>query len=322
MKVVISAVLAFCAFSSARRIEDPSNNLHGKFLFQDSCGIAKGRQKRVTNGTNLVYGTEPWLVNLYKRSKGSFSCGGTLISDSWVLSAAHCTANDAEDLHVAVGDHSVRTVYNSTEENDFHKIFEKDSNEVIHEVEALHYVNDVLDSDLDDIVLIKLKNKVAFNAHTEPACLPANGDFIPEIRSDQGCKVMGWGQLEDGYWPYYAETADVNIFTVDECMENARSWVSRVPKQYFCAGHYDQNTGGCLGDSGSPLMCQNNGVSVVQGVTSGFKDKNHDSECTKANVPAAYANVGYYIEWIHNVTGMPWVTDRNDIKTAIFELED
>ncbi len=61
-----------------------------------ACGLAavvgkalgKGRTKRIVGGNNGVPGAWPWSVAIY--SSGVYKCGGTLISDKLILTAAHC----------------------------------------------------------------------------------------------------------------------------------------------------------------------------------------------------------------------------------------
>ena len=48
----------------------------------------KEQANRITGGSTAARGQFPWQVALIIDS-GSF-CGGSLISDRWVLTAAHC----------------------------------------------------------------------------------------------------------------------------------------------------------------------------------------------------------------------------------------
>ena len=199
------------------------NNYHGKFLYQESCGVTGGRQKRVINGTQLIYGTEPWLVNIYSTFYSLYGfdyiCGGALISNRWVLSAGHCMHDEpAENLRISVGDHSIIEISNSSDD-EIHQYYEKDLYEEIYNVENYFYHrNDTYDMNKDDVVLIKLEKEVVMSTHVEPACLPAFGDFIPQKISGHDCHVMGWGLLDSEHnLPETSRTASVKVFKPDEC---------------------------------------------------------------------------------------------------------
>jgi len=53
-----------------------------------AAALTGGRHARIVGGSNAGPGSWPWQAALYK--EGEFQCGGTLISDIWLLSAGHC----------------------------------------------------------------------------------------------------------------------------------------------------------------------------------------------------------------------------------------
>ncbi|XP_028264554.1 ovochymase-2-like [Parambassis ranga] len=62
---------------------------------------------RVVGGTEATYGSHPWLVSLQKR--GSHFCGGAILSERWILTAAHCFASVSKEflrgVRVLVGEY-------------------------------------------------------------------------------------------------------------------------------------------------------------------------------------------------------------------------
>merc|ERR1712013_695171 len=53
------------------------------------CGLAKPK-KRIVNGTEADINEYPWQVGIVEKGQTTVFCGGSLISDQWVLTAAHC----------------------------------------------------------------------------------------------------------------------------------------------------------------------------------------------------------------------------------------
>ena len=69
------------------------NNPFG--IFQPTCGETPARAsrfRRITNGSTARQGDHPWMVALaYKKSVG---CGGTIMTPSLIITAAHCIGGD------------------------------------------------------------------------------------------------------------------------------------------------------------------------------------------------------------------------------------
>merc|ERR1711892_1415662 len=68
------------------------------------CGIPGGMD-RIVGGAEATPHSYPWMAALFVDD--AWFCGGTLISDEWVLTAAHC-ATDASEMKVMLGAHNVR----------------------------------------------------------------------------------------------------------------------------------------------------------------------------------------------------------------------
>ncbi|ESO89229.1 hypothetical protein LOTGIDRAFT_183243, partial [Lottia gigantea] len=111
-------------------------------------------------------------------------CGGTIISDTWILSAAHCFTKNR--ILVRVGDHH-------------HK--KEDLDEQHFEVEELILHENYQRSTHDnDIALIKIKpnragKRIIFSNYVQPACLPSSNQLY---KVGERCLISGWGDLGDG----------------------------------------------------------------------------------------------------------------------------
>ena len=78
------------------------------------CGIANETAGRIVGGAPTLPNQYPWQVGLVFGSQNSPFCGGTLISDTYVMTAAHCTnGQSASQLKVLVGEHNLGTTNDS-----------------------------------------------------------------------------------------------------------------------------------------------------------------------------------------------------------------
>jgi len=78
------------------------------------CGIANEAAGRIVGGAPTLPNQYPWQVRLVFGSQNSPFCGGTLISDTYVMMAAHCTNEQlASQLKVLVGEHNLGTTNDS-----------------------------------------------------------------------------------------------------------------------------------------------------------------------------------------------------------------
>ncbi|XP_042146612.1 chymotrypsinogen B-like [Ixodes scapularis] len=229
-----SSYFAFAAiFSTSLRfsITGPVNN--------DVFGIDCGRRQqqdivseRIVNGTPAHPDHWPWMVGLYT-ADGKFYCGGVLISNQYVLTAAHCykDKDTAGFLSVGLGTTN-RTKFTVDCQRNADKIvnqersdtaaMSEDSEDKVICVEVDDVCIPVQDNCTDfmrDLALLKLKRPVNFTKHVQPICLPPNCEEPP---SDAGLYVAGWGRTYD-YYTFSDETTDGITDETDEYSHEAES---------------------------------------------------------------------------------------------------
>ncbi|XP_066935697.1 prostasin-like [Clytia hemisphaerica] len=122
-----------------------------------NCGTVV-KNPRIVNGVDSKAGRWPWMTRL--ATTGYYlDCGGTLISDRWVLSAAHCfTAADKDSLTATLGDLTI------TQDEEGEQI--RNVKQIIRHPQ---YNDNTLDN---DYLLIELDSPVTITDHVRPACLP------------------------------------------------------------------------------------------------------------------------------------------------------
>ena len=175
------------------------------------------------------------------RNESSPWCGGTLISDAHVLTAAHCTVDEAATgISVLLGEHNIA-------DDEFNSV---DVAEIINHPD---YNNETVDN---DFAILRLANPVNFTKEVRPACLPAD---LNATYAGVTATVTGWGDLSTGgSSPDVLQEVDVTVTTNAEC-NNA--YGGEITKNMICAG--DQGKDSCNGDSGGPLVAPENSRQAV-----------------------------------------------------------
>ncbi|KAK6627835.1 hypothetical protein RUM44_010314 [Polyplax serrata] len=244
-----------------------------------SCGINR-HWTRIIGGWMAEVNEYPWMVALTKRNR--FFCGGTLINDRYVTTAAHCIYRKEGDsnwvtteVKVILSEHN-RVAVNDT------------INEERRVVKALihpKFSASTLDS---DIALLKLDKPVRFRQEVRPACLPpTNKKFHGEWAT-----VVGWGTTQEGGSPAITlrETV-VPIMSNQQCT-SAGYRALKITDNMMCAGGY-RGRDSCQGDSGGPLLLTTpQGQMFTAGIVSWGEG------CGRPNKPGVYTRVNNFLDWI------------------------
>ncbi|XP_067849148.1 suppressor of tumorigenicity 14 protein-like [Heptranchias perlo] len=244
------------------------------------CGNQPFLRSRIINGNDAELGEWPWQVSLHFDTF-RHTCGATLISNWWLLSASHCFQD--VDLF-RYSDRQLWTVYIAAHS----QIFSDDDVEIrLIRRMIIHEQFDNITMDYD-IALLELAAPVTYNNYIQPVCLPSASHVFPANRK---CYITGWGLLqEDGQLPIILQKGEVRIIDQTTCNNFIGNILS---SRMLCAGYLTGEVDACEGDSGGPLVCEEpSGKWFLAGIVSWGQG------CGRYGHPGVYTRITKFREWI------------------------
>ncbi|KAH8260715.1 hypothetical protein KR044_007487, partial [Drosophila immigrans] len=221
---------------------------------------------RIVNGEETTIDAHPYQVSI-QTIKGSHFCGGSLIADDIVLTAAHCMQSyKASEMQVRLG---------STMHNEGGEVVGVSSYK-FHE----GYNKELM---VNDVAVIKLNSPVRQTAKIRTIAL---ADNTPD--SGTPAVVSGWGTTCFLFCSSQKSllAVEVSILQVKDCASDTYSYGSKLQDTMVCA--YGEKKDACQGDSGGPLVSNGELAGVVS----------WGNGCAWTNYPGVYADVASLKTWI------------------------
>ncbi|XP_042637149.1 transmembrane protease serine 11A [Orycteropus afer afer] len=252
----------------------------GKLTVQACCGkrVVPLIVNRIMSGDIAAKSAWPWQASLQRNN--IHHCGASLISNTWLITAAHCFKNNANPHQWTV---SFGTTINPP-------LMKRNVKRIIvHEKyhsPAREY----------DIAVVQFSPKVTFTDDIRRICLPeASASFRPNLT----VYITGFGALfYGGESQNDLREARLKIISDDVCKQPHVYGID-IKFGMFCAGYLEGIYDACRGDSGGPLVAKDlKDTWYLIGIVS------WGDNCGQKNKPGVYTKVTYYRKWIASKTGL------------------
>ncbi|XP_030633919.1 transmembrane protease serine 5 [Chanos chanos] len=270
------------------------NNLESLWQFRGSCITGKvialkcfecgtrAKLPRIIGGVEATLGRWPWQVSLYYKDR--HTCGGSIITSQWIVTAAHCVHN------YRLPQVSNWVIYAGIVTRNTAKLVQSTG----HAVEKIIYNKNYNHRSHDnDIALMKLKIPLNFSDTIRPVCLP---QYDYDLPGGTQCWISGWGytQPDDVHIPDTLKEAPVPIISTKKCNSSCM-YNGEITQRMLCAGYTEGKVDACQGDSGGPLVCLDDNVWRLVGVVS------WGTGCAEPNHPGVYTKVAEFLGWIYEM---------------------
>lgn len=278
--------------------------------FPEICGNQSiAFPSRIVGGTEAILSEFPWMARIRHRNNSGFytyGCTGFLISEYFVLTAAHCVASKS---FFALGPiDAVQLGEHNTEEDldcetrgsnewcaDFPQLI-KTGKPKLHP----EYTGD--GPYHNDIALLPLKQAAEFTQFVYPICLAT------KLSQESEMWLAGWGKTENGFPSTIKLKVTVRRASKRDCVPLYGNINVTILDSQICAGG-EGDKDSCGGDSGGPLM-------VLDSVNTWYAEGivSFGNRCGIQDWPGVYTNIPYHMPWITRMIMSHYMNKRADMR--------
>ncbi|XP_034115312.1 elastase-1 isoform X1 [Drosophila nasuta] len=279
--IIIAAVAAINLFDSQKCHAVPI--VGGRIVASEGSSISKYPYMVSLQDAHYAYGNNrnaslKWIYQHF--------CGGSLISERWILSAAHCVwRKNIHQIVAFIGYENIENVHDLEP----------------YGVERTEYIYFQPSNYRNDIALLQLDRefKSQLSSNLQYAQLPPQG---MKPHSNESCRIIGYGATRHaGPSQKQLFEAEVRVIGHQQCRDIiGHIWAPKNGGNTVCALGNNQDS--CQGDSGGPLICRygDGGGEYIYGLVS------HGLTCGIKGMPSIYTVTRPYYDWVQLLVQKTW----------------
>uniref|UniRef100_A0A182XDF9 trypsin n=1 Tax=Anopheles quadriannulatus TaxID=34691 RepID=A0A182XDF9_ANOQN len=237
--------------------------------------VAPARRAQIVGGFPIDISEAPYQISL--REGGHPSCGGSIISPDWILTAAHCLEGVSAD-QVSIRAGSTYKMHGGVLRNVARVV--------------LHPAWDPVTNE-GDIALMELESPLPLDGDTMASIEMPEQDEEDPVEGSKAL-VSGWGKtLNRFHSALILRATFLPIVHRDNCQKAYRR-THTISEMMLCAGFFEGGHDSCQGDSGGPLVVDDVLVGVVSFAIG----------CARPGLPGVNARVSAVRDWIREVSNV------------------
>ncbi|XP_063961438.1 uncharacterized protein LOC129270205 isoform X2 [Lytechinus pictus] len=250
------------------------------FIPFEDCGLRPALEiHRVTHGEDVTgLGEWPWQIALYAPT-GQFSCGGSIITPEWILTAAHCVEDQAATYYIKAGSLTYLRFEGGGQLRDVRQV-----------IKHPLYDRGTL---TNDIALLKLVTPLNFTNEVQPVCLPSADESVP--KPEEYVTFTGWGSFTERYSALPDLLQEGRMPVVPNYICDYYISVLSVEPTMFCTMYHKGLQGVCTGDSGGPIVQEIGGRWTLVGISSWVEI------CGAPYIPNGFTRVSSFIDFVQSM---------------------